>query len=41
MDGDEFRIAVERAKSYPVDIVNTADADRDNRIEELEKRLYH
>lgn len=39
MDRDEFRRAVERAESQPIDIVEAADADRDNRIEELEKKV--
>ena len=36
---DRFRRAVERAENQSIDIVEAADADRDNRIEELEKKV--
>ena len=36
---DRFRRVVERTESQSIDVVEAADADRDNRIEELEKKV--
>ncbi len=39
MDRDDFKRAVERTESQSIDIIEASDADRDSRIEELEKKV--